>query len=101
MISSLLVGKVFKPVHQTLINNVQRYVLVVTTSISSKEYAYMDCFVSDYQQKLLENIKAGDLVILSGELSISAFIAQDGKSKVKLTLFTKNIKLTTSNLPNN
>lgn len=94
MISSLMIAKVFKPAQRMMIGTVERWVLVVTTQTSSKEYAYMDCFISDHQQKLLETIQANDLIILSGELSISSYVAQDGKARVKLTLYTKNIKLT-------
>ena len=94
MLNATLIAYVFAPV-ETIEKNGKSFHVLKVKYIAGKDQkpTYVEAYISDGQFKYAALAKAGDTVVLMGDLSVSAYTGKDGQPKAKLSLFVKSQKL--------
>lgn len=94
MIHCTLVAYVFAPI-ETIEKNGKTFHVLKVKYLPGKDQkpVFVEAYISDGQFKYASLAKAGDTVVLIGDLSVSAYTGKDGQPKAKISLFTKSQKL--------
>lgn len=76
------------------INDRDSFVLSVEIVNEKTKFAQpAEVFLSEYQNRDLSHAGVGSHLILSGEMSLRAFLHPDGSAKAKLIIYLKSYKI--------
>jgi hypothetical protein len=94
MINATVIAYVFAPVETIEKNGKTFHVLKVKYNPGKEQKpVFIEAYISDGQFKYASLAKAGDTVVLIGDLSVSAYTGKDGQPKAKISLFARSQKL--------
>lgn len=94
MLSVTLVAYVFAPLESIQKNDKTFHVLKVKYYPGKEQKpVYVEAYISDGQFKYASLAKAGDTVVLVGDLSVSAYVSKENQPRPRLSLFVRSQKL--------
>ena len=90
---------VFAPVATKSNDERTFHVLKIRYQQTKNNYIFADVYVSESQAKYLHEAKKNDQLIVSGEITVSAYINKEGAAAVKASIQAKSLKRINLNSP--
>ena len=88
-----ILAYVFHPTEQKSANDKNFNVMRVRYQQGKNNYIFADVYLSDGQAKYAALAAKDDIIIVCGEINVSAYIGRDNVPKPKVTINAKSLKL--------
>lgn len=87
-----ILGYVYSPVESKSKDNRTFNVFKIRYSQSKSNYVFADVYITDNQAKYLGELSKGEQIIITGELSILAYLNKEGQPIPKASIQAKSLK---------